>query len=103
LRRGEQLADRAWSDLARFESRFVARSLALVLTEGARDCWLRTQMFDSFDLPSGITFPAKEPFVSQQQRVKQNLKSLGGLLSCFKHAANPTRWPEFVSNLLRQF
>jgi hypothetical protein len=103
LRRGEGLADRAWSDLARFESRFVARSLALVLTEGARDCWLRTQSFDSFELPPGISFPARESFVAQQQRVKQNLKSPGGLLSSLKLAANPTRWPQFVRNLLRQF
>ena len=102
LRRGEEFADRAWSDLVGFESRFVARSLALVLTEGARDCWLRTQTFDNFELPAGMSYPEKEPFIGQQQRVKQNLKSPGGLLSCLKHAANPTRWPQFLNNVLRQ-
>ncbi|MBI1314229.1 hypothetical protein GC176_23285 [bacterium] len=103
LRRGEELSDRAWSDLARFESRFVARSLALVLTEGARDCWLRSQTFEPFELPRGITFPSKKPFIDQQQRIKQNLRTTGDLLKSLRQAANPTRWPRFVCSLLRQF
>jgi hypothetical protein len=101
-RRGEELADRAWSDLAGFESRFVARSLALVLTEGARDCWLRSRSFHSFELPTGISFPAKERFIAQQQRVKQSLRSPLGLLKNLTLTANPTRWPKFLKNVLRQ-
>ena len=103
LQRGEELADRAWSDLAKFESRFVARSLVLVLTEGARDAWLRTQTFEEFSLPAGTTYPPKETFVGQQQRVKQKLKSPTGLLSCLTHAANPKRWPRFVVSAMRQW
>ena len=103
LQRGTELADRAWSDLAGFETRFVARSLALVLTEGARDCWLRNQAFDQCTSTPKVEPPARTQFVGQRDRVKQKLKSPGGLLSCLINASNPVRWPRFVKALMRQF
>src|SRR5262249_13944556 len=41
LRRGEELAARAWTDLERFPSRTVARALAIMMTEGLHDAWYR--------------------------------------------------------------
>ncbi|MHC4880696.1 MAG: RIFT barrel domain-containing protein [Planctomycetota bacterium] len=102
LQRGTEFADRAWLDLAGFETRFVARSLALVLTEGARDCWLRNQSFDQCCSVPPFEPSPKTHFVGQQDRVKQKLNSPAGLLSCVVAASNPRRWPRFVNALMRQ-
>ena len=49
--RAGELAERAWSDLARFESRHVARAVALLLVEGTRDSYWRDQPVDSIPAP----------------------------------------------------
>ena len=41
LTKGEELANRAWADLLRFESRHAARAVAIMMTEGTRDEWFR--------------------------------------------------------------
>jgi hypothetical protein len=102
---GEELADRAWRDLAGFETKHVARSLVLSLTEGARDCWLRTR--DETELtgrrPGKGEFDFGTPtrFVPQKDRVRAQLKSPGGLAKAAVNAASPWRWPGFIRNLMR--
>lgn len=102
---GEELADRAWRDLAGFETKHVARSLVLSLTEGARDCWLRTRRQDELavERPSGgeVDFGTPAEFVPQKDRVRACLKSPGGLARAAFKAALPWRWPRFVRNLLK--
>ena len=102
LKRGEELADRAWSDLERFESRFVARSLAIVMSEGARDCWLRLQTFEEEPAVEPVSWEPKQKFVPQKDRVNQQLKSLAGLLRVLVSASNVRRWPRAIRSLLKQ-
>lgn len=102
LQRDEELADRAWSDLERFESRFVARSLAIVMSEGARDCWLRLQTFEDEPAVERANWGSKQEFVPQKDRVKQQLRSPAGLLRAILLAANVVRWPRALRSLLKQ-
>lgn len=102
LKRGEELADRAWDDLERFESRHVSRALAIAMSEGARDCWLRQQTFDDAPAAEHRTWEPKTDFVPQKDRVKQQLKSPNGLFRAIGSAANFTKWPRAVRNLLKQ-
>jgi hypothetical protein len=91
--RGEELAERAWSDLLRFESRFTTRPQALVLIEGLRDAMLRGTLAES--APEGPTVPdfgAPEEFVPQKQRVKALLKSPAGLAQMALRLLNPAVW-----------
>ena len=102
LARGEELADRAWTDLSRFETRHGARSLVLGLTEGSRDCWLRARQNDRKairPLNGQVEFGEPEAFVPQKDRVKSQLKSPSGLLRAMLNAACPSRWPRFVKAL----
>ncbi|MDA0588820.1 MAG: hypothetical protein O2820_02620 [Planctomycetota bacterium] len=102
---GEELADRAWRDLAGFETKHVARSLVLSLTEGARDCWLRTR--DETELAAKrpgqgkFEFGTPTEFVPQKDRVRAQLKSPAGLARALVKAASPWRWPGFIRNLMR--
>lgn len=102
LKRGEELADRAWDDLERFESRHVSRAMAIVMSEGARDCWLRQQSFDDAPAVEQRAWKTKSDFVPQKDRVKQQLKSPGGLVKAGLAACNVTRWPSTIRSLLKQ-
>lgn len=103
LRRGEELGTRAWKDLERFDNRFVARCLHIVMTEGAREAWFRDghpAPLPRADVPA--TWPPHVPFVPQKVRVKAALRSpLGFVRTCFK-TLNVFRWPATVRALLRQ-
>ena len=96
MRRGDALADRAWMDLYRFESRFVARAAAIVFVEGLRDFCLRVHGVNSF--PPGLTgieFPKVSSFVPQKACILNELKTLKGLLATGRlrlvvQLANPT-------------
>jgi hypothetical protein len=101
IKRGHDLATRAWQDLREFETRSVARALTLVMTEGVKDCWLRTNEAAPYESVHSNS-PASVPFVGQKDRVRQQLKSPGGLCRAVLRAANPTRWFPFLRNLRRQ-
>lgn len=103
LKRGEELADRAWDDLERFESRHVSHALAIVMSEGARDSWLRQQSFDDAPVVEQRTWEPKSDFVPQKDRVKQQLKSPKGLIKAGLSACNVARWPITIRHLLKQF
>ena len=103
LKRGNELADRAWSDLERFESRYVSRSLAIAMSEGARDCWLRQQSFEDSVATERQVWKPKQKFVPQKDRVKQQLKSPGELAKACLSACRVARWPATIRSLVKQF
>jgi hypothetical protein len=107
-RRGDELAERAWLDLARFESRGVARAVALVMTEGSRDAFLARRNEATGDSecvaeevqPAG-DFPPPTQFLPQKKRVRRALRSPIGQLRAAVGLLSPWVWPRLVRNLLR--
>jgi hypothetical protein len=93
LKRGEELADRGWSDLMRFESRTVARALAIVMIEGLQDLSFRVQETPAAPRPlEQHDFGAPEVFVPQKIRVMAQLKSVRGLCRAALRLVNPATW-----------
>lgn len=87
LDRGDELANRAWHDLNRFDTRFSARSVALVMTEGLTDCALRARSKSELkDTSIAIEFANRNDFATQVERVKSSLLS-------------PRRWGELAARL----
>jgi hypothetical protein len=97
LRRGAAFAERAWRDLLRFESRGVARSLALVLTEGTRDAALCPRTPPPAPPVAAEAFPPPEPFVPQRQRVRALLKTPGGLVRALLRLVSVGNWRRFLA------
>ncbi len=90
IRRGQELADRAWNDLLRFESRGVIRAVAIALVEGLRDAHLRQRA--SAKMPRSTnqeTFEHARAFVPQKRRVLAKLKSASGVANLVLRLANP--------------
>jgi hypothetical protein len=80
LARGTELADRAWSDLLRFESRGVARAVAILMREGTVDAAFRSGKMPSGPWPSTTNdFGTPVGFVGQRERVRALLTSPAGL------------------------
>lgn len=97
LRRADELADRAWSDLNGFESRQVARSIALVMIEGWRDEQLRLRPpvpAVRVSAPAGFGSPAR--FVPQKRRVLDRLRTPGGLIRTALALADPRSWARYL-------
>jgi hypothetical protein len=93
LRRGDELAERGWSDLLRFESRTVARAIAVMLQEGTRDAFFRRQAPHPAPRPfTAYDFGVPETFVPQRQRVRARLKTARGLLGALARVADPRNW-----------
>lgn len=92
LARGDELARRAWQDLWRFESRRCTRALALAMIEGVRELALRrgTETMPIVDGPEA--FPPRATFIRQKERVRRQLRTLGGLVRAGIRAANPAVW-----------
>ena len=100
LARGGELADRAWADLLRFESRGVARAVAVMMVEGVRDCYYRVGEEQPAPKPAGEhALGRPEPFVPQRSRVKARWKAPGGLLQAAWRLANPRNWAAIVRRL----
>jgi hypothetical protein len=97
IRRGGELADRAWSDLLRFESRDVARAVALVLAEGVRDSDWRRHPIDGEPIPvPRFDFGSPQGFVPQKRRVLDLLRSPRGILEAFGRLARVGTWRRFL-------
>jgi hypothetical protein len=93
LSRGHELAALAWEDLGRFPTRAVARAVALCLTEGTRDAYLRAHPVPPAPRPSqAYDFGLPQPFVPQRQRVMTQLRTACGLLRALVTAADVRRW-----------
>jgi len=103
LARGQELGDRAWHDLLRFESRHVARAIAVLMVEGMRDAYFRVTHEAPAPRPSqSCDFGRPEPFVPQRARVRARLKSPAGLLRVMLRAANPKNW-KALARIAKQY
>jgi hypothetical protein len=99
LRRGHELALRAWKDLFSFERRTTIRAMAVVMVEGLRDAELR-RYSPGGDVPcSGLgQHPPGQTFLPQRERVKRRLRSPAGIASLLVRAANPARWHRILNH-----
>ncbi len=97
LQKGLQLADRAWADLLRFETRDSVRAIALVLADGARDAFFRLGEVDASP-PTEVVHDFGRPceFLPQRERVRRQLKTPGGLARALLSLVNPARWSRFL-------
>jgi hypothetical protein len=81
IARGNELSERAWNDLHKFESRYVTRALVLMMTEGVRDTFLSDIGFPQQPRPAkDYSFGQPETFVPQKLRVFQKARTFRGLL-----------------------
>jgi len=91
--KADQINDAAWRDFAAFgEASATARCLSIVMTEGHRDVFHRTQ--DSELIPpcsAKWNIGPWSMFVPQKQRVKRMLKSPAGLIKACLHALHVNR------------
>jgi hypothetical protein len=101
--RGLELADRAWADLLRFESRHVARAVTILMTEGMRDAYFRTTEQPPAPRPDkSYDFGQPERFTPQRQRAKARLKTAGGLAQLVLRLTNPANWRR-ITRLVREY
>jgi hypothetical protein len=98
LRRGAELAERAWSDLLSFESRYVTRAIALMLVEGIRDSFFRQHPVEEKPaVPGNHDFGAPQPFVPQKRRALSRIKTIPGFLKALACLARPRSWGQLWS------
>lgn len=85
---GGRLAERAWQDLQRFETRSCARPLAILMVEALkeRDAAPPTRTVPNAPPPGGFGPPTA--FVTQKQRVKAMLRSPRAALKGLAHLLN---------------
>ena len=97
IARGGEFAERAWSDLVRFPSRDVARSVALVMAEGPRDSYWRRRPIDRLPIPAGeFQFGPPQAFQRQKRRVLEHLKTPSGALQALRQTGEYRRWWRFL-------
>lgn len=100
LQRAAALADRAWTDLLRFESRLTARAVAIVLTEGVRDQFFRSEIGPL--LPEAAVAPHfgdPKPFCSQRTVVRESLTTVRGLAFVALNLLKPATWKKATFRL----
>lgn len=92
LERGDQISERAWSDLFRFPSRGCCRAAAIILTEGLREQSLCSALEPKPKCTVAFDFPFAKSFVPQQKRVRRQLCTVRGWVAAAKRLANPLVW-----------
>ena len=104
--RGNELAERAWSDLSQFDSKYVMRAIAIMMVEGARDCYFASgrdatvpDRESTLDVPKW-TGSERTPFISQKRRVLNDARTLRGALRMSVRLLNPQCWPNLVRALI---
>ena len=103
IARGHELAERAWADLFRFESRHVTRAVTLVMTEGHRDACLAAADPEPALAPVGeYQFAPRAAFVSQRQRARGRLRSPRELPGIALRLTSPGLWRASLTALLRR-
>ena len=91
--RAGDLAERAWNDLMQFESRAVARAVAIVMVEGLRDHYFRTEPLDATPRPAeDYDFGAPQVFVPQRQRIRDQCRTPLGLARMLGRLFDPQNW-----------
>jgi hypothetical protein len=102
LRRGDELAERAWADWSRFSTRFATRPVAILLTEGVRDASFRssTPPAECTRRPwAGQSSP--EQFVPQKRKVFEQLRTAGGVAGALACMFNPKTYVRLALLVLR--
>ncbi|MEX2317841.1 MAG: hypothetical protein WD669_11860 [Pirellulales bacterium] len=93
---GDELADRAWSDLQRFPTRATARALAIVMTEGLTECTLRMRpVTRAAQASTGTDSGAPGQFIPQRERIKHSASTIGGAARLLGRLSNPARWMRY--------
>jgi hypothetical protein len=93
LRRGHVLADRAWTDLLRFESRNTTRPRAILMIEGTKDLFLRAGRVQTLPAPTGeFDFGKPQPFAYQKDRIRAQLRTVSGALRALLRLIDPRQW-----------
>ncbi|MHB8973879.1 MAG: hypothetical protein ACYC4N_25875 [Pirellulaceae bacterium] len=96
--RAREFSARAWQDLLSFDTRNVARAIALLMTEGPRDCYFRdlggNHMAAQATAPEGENWSqqTRQPFRTQRAKVREALQTPGGVLKVFLRLVSPMRW-----------
>jgi hypothetical protein len=97
LRRGDELADRAWEDLRRCRPSVTARARAILFVEATRDHYFRSRGVTPAAAPTTRhDFGAPTPFIPQRQRALARLKSPRGLAGVVGRLADPRAWWRFL-------
>lgn len=103
LRPANEIADQAWGHLQRFSTHDSARVLALLLVEGPRDRYFRASQTTVASESSAVgeetqVFPPPQQFLSQRQRVIEQLTHPRGLATAAFRAMHPERWRRYLSS-----
>lgn len=94
--RGNELGDRAWSDLYKFDRKVTARALSIVMVEGLLDCVIRRQVEVPVpQRPPHCAFYKSETFIPQRQRIKQSLRQPSQWAKTAGRLLNPIRWARY--------
>jgi hypothetical protein len=98
MSRGNELGERAWQDLIRFDSRASARALAITLIEGLLDCTLRSQVLGQAPrvAKQSHDFGQPTPFIPQWQRVLAGKSDLAAATRMIGRLMTPSRWARFL-------
>jgi hypothetical protein len=94
LQRADELSDRGWADLHRFETRTVARTLAIVLAEGPKEVYFRLHSIKQASprLIAEPEFGKPTTFIPQKTRVTTEMQSIAGLLRLLRSASPWSCW-----------
>ena len=103
--KGAEIAAASWRDLYKFEDRYNARAISVLMTEGLRDAWHQNNPPRTVPpAPQWVgDFGSWQMFVGQRDRVKNGLKEPKSLLTMAGRAMHPKRWVRFVKAMRRQF
>lgn len=104
-KKADELNDAAWHDLYQFgEAHLTARCLSIVMTEGLRDVFHRTESARSFP-PADGDFHFGDSwtmFTPQKTRVRQLIRNPVQLLSSIPRVLRPARLLRAISAIRRQ-
>jgi hypothetical protein len=97
LERADEIAERAWADLNRFEQPATTRALAILLVEGLRESYFRHHDPEMPVSPATeCEFGLPAPFLSQRTRALAQLKTASGLGRAILKLLDVRRWPRMI-------
>jgi hypothetical protein len=96
--RGAELADRAWHDLQAFPTRQTARAVAIVMTEGSIDGYLRSNRASAMPKSAATNYNFGKPavFIPQKLRIRHASRSPLGILRLLLSAMRPAAWLRII-------
>jgi hypothetical protein len=104
IEKADELTERAWHDLLRFDSRVCTRPLALMMAEGTRSEFLRTSGASQAEVHAGdLEFGVPQSFVSQKQRVLARVNSPLGTVHVAIRLMRPTAIVRLMGFVARRF